>query len=288
MELKNKLEGNGKTALVVEGGAMRGIFSTGVLDAFLEKKFNPFDLCIGVSAGSTNLAAYLAEMYQRNYRIYIDYSIRREFINWFKFVKGGHLVDLDWLWDITIKEIRLDLDRIVNSKSKYIVGVTEVTEGKAIYLEPNKANLEELIKASSAIPLFYRNIISIMNIKVVDGGIADPIPVIEAYNRGANKIVVIRSRPFNYNMSNSNSLLNEIFFRKKPGLLRALKNRADVYQRSIEFIRNPPNGVKVLEINPTIEFKTNRLTKNINILNKDYSLGYKAGLDLIDRWSNSY
>lgn len=230
MELKNKLEGNGKTALVVEGGAMRGIFSTGVLDAFLEKKFNPFDLCIGVSAGSTNLAAYLAEMYQRNYRIYIDYSIRREFINWFKFVKGGHLVDLDWLWDITIKEIRLDLDRIVNSKSKYIVGVTEVTEGKAIYLEPNKANLEELIKASSAIPLFYRNIISIMNIEVVDGGIADPIPVIEAYNRGANKIVVIRSRPFNYNMSNSNSLLNEICFRKKPGLLRALKNRADVYR----------------------------------------------------------
>lgn len=63
---------------------------------------------------------------------------------------------------------------------------------------------------------------------------------------------------------------------------------ASVYQRSIEFIRNPPNGVKVLEINPTIEFKTNRLTKNINILNKDYSLGYKAGLDLIDRWSNSY
>ena len=95
--------------LLVEGGAMRGIFTTGVLDGFLEARFNPFDLFIGVSSGAANLAAYLAEMPKRNFRIYTDYSLRPEFISFKRFIRGGHLMDLDWLWEKTIAEIRLDL-----------------------------------------------------------------------------------------------------------------------------------------------------------------------------------
>ena len=100
------------TALVVEGGALRGVFSTGILDGFLESRFNPFDFYLGVSSGASNLAAYLAEMIGRNKRIYTDYSLRPEFIDPVRFLRGGHLMDLDWLWDTTIREIRLDLQRI--------------------------------------------------------------------------------------------------------------------------------------------------------------------------------
>ena len=98
-----------ESALVVEGGALRGVFSTGLLDAFLEARFNPFDLFIGVSSGASNLAAYLAGMIGRNRNIYMDYSLRPDFISYPKFLRGGHLLDLDWLWDITIREVRLDL-----------------------------------------------------------------------------------------------------------------------------------------------------------------------------------
>ena len=75
-----------KTALVVEGGAMRGIFSAGIMDTFIEKKFNPFDLLIGVSIGASNIAAYLADMYQRNYKIFTVYSLNPEFISMKKFL----------------------------------------------------------------------------------------------------------------------------------------------------------------------------------------------------------
>ena len=94
--------------MVVEGGALRGVFSTGLLDGFLEAKFNPFDFYIGVSSGASNIAAYLSEMTGRNRDIYLDYSLRPEFISIARFLRGGHLLDLDWLWDNTIRDIRLD------------------------------------------------------------------------------------------------------------------------------------------------------------------------------------
>ena len=120
-----------ESALVVEGGALRGVFSTGLLDGFLEAQFNPFDLFIGVSSGASNLAAYLAGMIGRNRNIYMDYSLRKEFISFPKFLRGGHLLDLDWLWDITIREIRLDLATIYARKKPFIVVLTDVQTGDA-------------------------------------------------------------------------------------------------------------------------------------------------------------
>lgn len=286
MDKETVFDNRGYNALVVEGGAMRGIFSTGVLDAFLENGFNPFDICIGVSAGATNIASYLAEMYQRNYKVYTDYSIRPDFINWINFMKGGHLVDLDWLWDATIREIRLDLERIFSTKKQFFVGVTEVKTGKAVYLKPDKNNLEEIIKASSAIPVFYRNFLRINDIDFADGGLADPIPVMEAYKRNAKNIMVIRSRPYDYAMKpNSSNFLSKLYFKNHPQLFNIIKNRPKVYHQSIEFMRNPPKDVKILEVNPPKEFQTKRLTKDISILRQDYHLGYKIGIDMIQQWN---
>ncbi len=271
-----------KNALVVEGGAMRGIFSTGILDAFIKEQYNPFDICIGISAGSTNLASYLAQMYQRNYVVYTKYSIQPEFISWKKFFKGGHLVDLDWLWDITIREIRLDLDKIVNSRSKYYVGLTEAKTGKAVFVTPSKENLEEVIKASSAIPIFYRGPVVIDGVEYVDGGLADPIPVLEAYKRGAKNIMVIRSRPYTYTMKPSKTqVFSKPFLKKYPALLEPIKQRAKTYQEAIDFMRNPPKGINIIEVNPPESFKTGRLTKDLNTLEQDYQTAYKQGLKLV-------
>ena len=113
-------------SLIVEGGALRGVFSTGLLDGFLERRFNPFDFYIGVSSGASNIAAYLAEMPGRNAKIYLDYSLRPEFINYPRFLRGGHLLDLDWLWDITIREIRLDLQAIYSRQKNFIAVLSDV------------------------------------------------------------------------------------------------------------------------------------------------------------------
>ncbi|MDB0153359.1 hypothetical protein CTY75_07420, partial [Acinetobacter baumannii] len=88
----------GRTALVVEGGGMRGAFTSGVLDAFLQQRFNPFDLYVGVSSGSTNVANYLTGQQGRTLTFYIDHSLRPEFIDYKRFFKGGDLLDLKWMW----------------------------------------------------------------------------------------------------------------------------------------------------------------------------------------------
>ena len=85
-------------ALVVEGGGMRGAFSAGVLDVFLEAGFNPFSVYGGASGGAMNLSSFLSGQHGRNFRIYRDICTCPEFISMVKYLRGGHWVDLDWLW----------------------------------------------------------------------------------------------------------------------------------------------------------------------------------------------
>ncbi|HEY1405167.1 MAG TPA: patatin family protein [Spirochaetota bacterium] len=274
-----------KCALIVEGGAMRGIFSTGVLDAFIKENFYPFDLAIGVSAGSTNIAAYLAKMFERNYRVYTDYSLRKEFINIWKFFRGKHLIDLDWLWDITIREVKLDIKKIVKGKTTFLIGLTDVDSGTAVYMEPTEKNLETALKASSALPVLYRDFISVDGKEYTDGGLSDPIPVREAYRLGARKIVVLRSRPYDHVVdTGQDTFLARIFMRKHPKLLKVILERPRVYNEALDFVRNPPRGVEIIEVNPPKGFRTRRLTKDVEMLMKDYRHGFEAGCKLISQW----
>ena len=131
-------------ALVVEGGAMRGIFATGVLDAWLEQTYHPFDMYFGVSAGATNIAAFLCQQHRRNYKVITDYSCRPEFISYKRFVLGGHLFDLDWLWQKPISEIRLDLATFAKQTSPFYIVATDADSAKAHYIQATADNLEQV------------------------------------------------------------------------------------------------------------------------------------------------
>lgn len=274
------------SALVVEGGGMRGIFSAGVLDSFGNAEFDPFDLYIGVSAGACNLASHLAGQYGRNFHIYSTYSITPEFISLKKYLRGGHYMDLDWLWKSTIRDYRLDLKKIFGKlkkeKKEYILGVTSLDTGNEVYINPDEDTLEHLLKVSSAIPVLYRGRLITEKGNALDGGIADPIPVLEAYRRGARKITVIRSRPSDYIKKKSPmAFLLPLFFRKHPALSRALINRAEIYMKTVEFIRNPPADTEVLEIAPPPDMAADRVTKNLKILRDTYNTGIDCGKKFI-------
>lgn len=282
MERKNDLN-----ALIVEGGAMRTIFSVGVLDTFLSHKFNLFDILIGVSAGAANIAAYLAEMKGRNYKIITEYSLNPEFISFKKFIKGGHLMDLDWMWTKTIKEMRLDLKKIFSHNKKFIVVATSAETGKPVYLEPNEENLEHYLKVSSGLPLLYRNFLQVNDEVMVDGGFADSIPVNEAIKKGAKHIMIIRSRKKNTKKKDSiTDKLIPFFLKKYPNLQKAMRNRNHIYNDTLNFIQHPPKDIKIYEIAPPDSFNTSRLTRDFEILNHDYKLGLELGEMAIKDWVN--
>jgi predicted patatin/cPLA2 family phospholipase len=272
-------------ALVVEGGALRGVFSTGILDAFLEARFNPFDFYVGVSSGASNIAAYLAEMIGRNKRIYTDYSLRPEFIDIVRFIRGGHLMDLDWLWNTTIREMRLDLQKIYAKRKPFIVVLTDVQTGKALYKQTSADNLEDVLKASSAMPLFYRSSPNIDGRPMTDGGVADALPVSKAIRLGARRIMVIRSRNRDYvKRHDPFDCLIRWRMRRYPSLQQAMSERVSRYNESVKLIHKPPEGVTIVEICPPEEFRVSRLSQNRPILEEGYNQGRALASYAIARW----
>jgi len=271
-----------KSALVVEGGGMRGVFSAGVLHAFGEIGFDPFDLYIGVSAGACNLASHLAGQNDRNFDIIMRYSSTGKFINPLRFLKGGHYMDLDWLWDITIREYRLDLKKIfmdlATEDKEFIVVTTSMNTGRVMYLRPDEGTLEEYLKASSSLPVLYRNILKIDGEEVTDGGIADPVPVIEAYRRGARTITVIRSRPAGYvKKKDSFSFVVSRCMKQYPAFVEAFRRRHTAYMAAVDFINSPPDGVVIHEITPDSSVAVSRTSRDRKALRSAYHVGMKAG-----------
>ncbi|MFH1153324.1 MAG: patatin family protein [Pseudomonadota bacterium] len=280
-----KPESSVRTALIVEGGAMRGIFTTGVLDGFLEAGFNPFDLFIGVSSGAGNLAAYLAQMPRRNFRIYTDYSLRSEFISFRRFLRGGHLLDLDWLWSSTIREIRLDLKTIYTSGRPFLVCVTDAGTGRAEYKSTAEQNLEDVLKASSAIPVLYRGFPLVDGRPSTDGGISDPIPVARAIHMGACRIMVLRSRPRDYHKKEGVLQAALIWkLRRFPLLQEALRARVDTYNSTVSLIRRPPPGVCIVEICPPPDFRPGRLSRSPEHLIQGYHQGLAMAREAMGEW----
>ncbi|KPH63425.1 phospholipase [Pseudoalteromonas porphyrae] len=271
-------------ALVVEGGAMRGIFATGVLDAFLTAQYQPFNRCFGVSAGATNIAAYLCKQPKRNHKVITDYSCRPEFINLSRFIRGGHLFDLDWLWQQTIKDIRLDLTTFHNQSCDFYIVATAIENGEAQYLKATAKQLEQQLKASCAIPIAYRDFPSIGGLKMTDGGVADSIPIRKAYEMGANEVTVILSQPLGYRKKpNKTPWLTKHIYKDYPALIRATLARTENYNASIDFIHNPPANCKINIIAPPKNFKVGRTTTNTKKLADGYLMGFNAGQNYLSR-----
>ena len=275
------------SALVVEGGGLRGIFASGVLDAFLEDGFNPFGLYIGVSSGAINLSSFLAMQRGRNYQLYLDYATDKNFINLGKFLRGGHWMDLDWFWDTTLQAIPLELDTALKAlrNKTFLIVSSSLSTGEPLYLEPNRENWTDLLKASSAVPFMYRDTPSV-NIGVdsqvdhltTDGGVTDPLPVEEAYRRGAKRIVMIRSRPLScVKGSRLEPFLVRYALRKHPKIHDTVLNQHAIYSQAQAFMDEPPTDLTVHQIAPAKALKTRRAKADPTTLRSDYEEGYAAG-----------
>ena len=172
-----------QTALVVEGAPCAAFSPPGCWMRFWPRAARRLITASGY-LGAVNLAAFLAGQQGRNHNVITDYSCRPEFINLAKFLRGGHWLDLDWLWAITIRECRLDLARFAANPVPLTVVTTRVADGQAAYLKANAAELEQQIKASCSVPLVYRDFVRIDGEAMTDGGVADSIPVRHAYEQG--------------------------------------------------------------------------------------------------------
>ncbi|OFC71734.1 patatin-like phospholipase family protein [Alteromonas confluentis] len=258
-----------KSALVVEGGAMRGIFAAGVLDKFMEEDYYPFDFAIGVSAGATNLSTYVCGAHGLSKTIITDFATRSEFFSPLRFIKGGHMTDVHWLWH-QAKAILKAPDASI----PLYVGITNTQTGDSEYHRVTRDTVDQLMVASCAIPTAYRTQPVINGVPYVDGGVGDSIPVRQAYEMGARDITVILSqaRGFTKPELKSNWLLHRMYG-QQPGLLNAMLRRAATYNQTLEFLNSPPSDCKLTVIAPDQAFCVKRLTMDKYKLLKGYAQG---------------
>ncbi|KXI24458.1 patatin-like phospholipase family protein [Photobacterium sanguinicancri] len=277
-----------KSALIVEGGAMRGIFASGVLDAFMEEDFLPYDFAIGVSAGASNLVGYLSHAPLRSFNVITTMATDRAFFNPARFAKGGNLVDVKWLWEESNNRYPFDSDKLFSTIPLY-AAVTNIDTGNADYYQVKPNTLSKIIEATTALPIAYRETPCFSGGCYTDGGVADSIPVKEAYRQGARDITVILSHPLSYEMKPAKYpwLLKKLLSRY-PNIAESMAVRASNYNQSLNFIRNPPSDAQIRVIAPPEDFAIKRLTMDKALLNTGYEMGKKAGEEHLAIQRGSY
>ena len=272
----------GRLALVCEGGGQRGIFTAGVLDEFMRANFNPFDLYFGTSAGAQNLSAYLCNQPGYARKVIMRYTTSREFFNPVRFVRGGNLIDLDWLIESTASQMPLAMDtaaRLFESGKSFYMCACRGDDFTPGYFSPTSQTWLDLIRASSAIPGFYRPGVMLEGINYLDGGISDAIPVQEAANRGAQTIVVIRTVP-------SQMYYTPQWFKRMERwlgesslqpLMALVQHHETSYRAIQQFIEKPPGKLRIFEIYPPRLLKSMALGSRLPALRDDYKLGRLCG-----------
>ena len=276
-----------RQALVVEGGGMRGAFTSGVLDAFLQQQFNPFDLCVGVSSGSTNVANYLAAQEGRTLHIYLDHSLRSEFIRYGRFFRGGDLLDLKWMWEVVEQEYPLNQEQLFANHAEFYMVLTHAISGEATYIKACKENVLEGLRASSSIPVLTRQAVEIFGEPYFDGGVADALPVHwTAKQDRVAKMMVVRTRPKNYYKASlkGDKLLAKYYAKQRQGFAQSLLTRTQSYNDAVQFLHTSPSQTLLEICPPDLKNMASRLSKNKAKIRYSYDVGLDAGHQAIEEW----
>ncbi|MCG9115422.1 DUF6363 domain-containing protein [Laribacter hongkongensis] len=275
-----------KFALVCEGGGQRGIFTAGVLDAFLQQAFFPFELMIGTSAGAQTLSAYACGQHGYSRHVITRYTTTRDFFNPLRFLRGGHLIDLDWYVDTVRRDYPLDLEeahRRLNGRELLFCACRQ-DDYRPVYLPAGRYDWLASLKASSAIPLLYRNGAEVGDVRYVDGGVRDAIPVREAWHRGADLILVIRTLPSGISPVPAwRQHMHKALSRsdKLQTAVQLLEQHERIYAATQHFIDAPPGDLRIIEIAPRQPLKSRVVGSHPRDLEHDYRRGTLCGLQFL-------
>ena len=266
-----------KIGVIDVGGGLRGIYAAGVLDACLEEGIT-FDVDIGVSAGSANIASFAARQKGRNYRFYTEYMARKEYMSLSNFIFKKSYVDMDYVYGTLSSsdgEDPLDYDTLMHNPINFITVALNAATGKTTYFD--KSHLAQnnyyILKASSSIP-FVCSPYFIDQVPYYDGALGDPVPIEKAFSLGCDHVVLILTKPKDFHRTIGKDQLIASFIRKKyPLAAEELIKRADKYNHEMELAKKYEKQGKVLIIAPDDTCGVDTLTRDINALKKLYEKG---------------
>ena len=273
-----------KTALVLEGGGLRGVFTCGVLDCFMDHGIR-FPFTIGVSAGACNGLSYMSGQRGRAKISNIDLMEKYRYVGLKHLFTQGCIMDFKLLFeDFPEKIIPYDYKAYFSNPDRYVMVTTNCLTGKAEYLEEKTSSerVMSIVRASNCLP-FVTKITYVDGIPMLDGGIADSIPVQYALDQGYDKQVVILTRNKGYRKKENKMHIAKIFYYKYPNLQKALSQRNTVYNETMDLIERLEEEGKIIVIRPVNPVKVGRMEKDTARLTVLYQEGYDVALDMINR-----
>ena len=271
------------TGLILEGGGMRGVYTAGVLDFFMEKDLY-FKDCYAVSAGACHAISYFSKQRGRSIKVNLDYLHDKRYCSVNSLIKTGDMFGVDMIYNIIPNKLVLfDYDTYNKFDGNFYSVVTNCETGEAEYLRINDARKDiDAVRASSSLPLWSR-IVEINGKKYLDGGISDSIPIRKSIEDGHEKNVVVLTRDKSYRKEKSKLLpVFKIKYKKYPKFLKAVENRYRVYNETLDFIDEEKKKNKAFVIQPKYHVSIGRLEKDKEKLRALYKQGYNDARDCYD------
>lgn len=275
-----------KIGVVDVGGGLRGIYAAGVLDYCMDQGIH-FDLGIGVSAGSANLASYAAGQRGRNFQFYTEYAFRKQYMSLGNFMARKSYVDLDYVYGTLSRadgENPLDYAALRDNPMEFYVVATEAGTGQATYFDKSHIHQDDysIMKASCALP-FACKPYPIGGTVYYDGALGDPVPVEKAFQLGCDRVVLILTKPEHMLRSpKKDEKVAACIRHAYPAAAQQLCRRAQRYNESVALARMRARQGKALIVAPEDTCGVDTLTRDKQALRRLYEMGYADGQKITD------
>ena len=271
-----------KTLLVLEGGALRGIYTAGVLDVLLDSDIK-IDAIVGVSAGALFGINYVSRQKGRCLRYNLENIHNKNYMGFYSLLKTGNIMNKDFCFNKLIYETDpFDFHTFNNSKTKFYCVVTNLLTGKSEYkLITDIEKDMEYLRASGSMPIVSK-IVEIDGNKYLDGAIGDSIPVKWGIENNYDKIIVVETRVKDYIKKKSKMLPFKIIYRKYPNFIKAVSNRPKLYNETKDFIKSEENK-SLFVIRPSRKVNIKRIEKNKDRIIEMYNLGVSDTKNALDK-----
>lgn len=262
------------TGLILEGGAFRGLYTDGVLDALLDYNIQ-FDYIIGVSAGISNGFSYASGQRGRNVEIIRRFIRDKRYFGLSNYPKYGSIFGLDFVFgEIPKKYVPFDHEAFSHFPGTVIVGITNAETGEIEYVDPERDDPDfTVLRASCAIPLFFP-VIPYRGGRYFDGGLADPIPIEKAIADGCNKNLIVLTQPEGY-VKKESKTTPRLVRKKYPKLSPLLAKRHIHYNESVRFAEQLEKEKNAVLLRPDESVSVSRFDRNLDKLNRLYEAGYQ-------------
>lgn len=261
-----------KTALVLEGGAMRGLYSAGVLDVFMKNDIN-IDILYGVSAGALFGLNYKSRQIGRALRYNLKYAHEKNYMGLYSLITTGDIMNREFCFNKLVYELdRLDFETYKNNPVDFYAVVTNLKTGKPEYIKIDDAKKDlEYFRASGSMPFVSRPVEVNGNL-YLDGAVSDAVPFKKVLETGCEKIIVVLTRPSGYRKKYT-PLPYKLFYKDFPNFIETAKNSYKKYNETMDLIEKYESENKIIVLRPSELVKMKRVEKDTKKLQKMYDLG---------------